>query len=106
MDAIVSINWRQLAHALYVALLAHRADMHGASSRPCATCHQSAVAIKAYDEAINEIARTNNEEAVRHLRGVIDEAAVAVGSMLPERLDSHNRQLHDRAMTLLMREAR
>lgn len=47
------MDWRQIARALYAALLAHRADMHGASKRPCKTCHQSAVAIKAYDEAIN-----------------------------------------------------
>lgn len=51
-------NWKQLARALYAALLAHRADMHGASGRPCATCHQSAVAIRAYDEAINAEGRS------------------------------------------------
>lgn len=53
IDALDEPNWKQLARSLYVALLGHRADMHGASSRPCPTCHQSAVAIRAYDEATN-----------------------------------------------------
>lgn len=50
-------DWKQIAHELYVALLGHRSDMHGASVRPCRTCNQSAVAIRAYDEAIDRDVR-------------------------------------------------
>ena len=38
-----------LAGLLAEALRAHRADMHNTSSRPCATCAQSARALSAYD---------------------------------------------------------
>jgi hypothetical protein len=47
-------RWRLVADMLVVALRGHRADMHQASSRPCETCRNSAMAIRAYDEALDD----------------------------------------------------